>query len=691
MKKTRALAEKKRRFSRRRVTLALSLLFALLAVHSRLVAEPSAADRAMAGDEFRRGLQSYYRGAFNDSVLIFEKALSFIPGEPLILDWLGKAYYRSGVEGAALQQWQYAAEAGYGGTLLRSRMEVVRERRMIRPDFDESARFVEATTISAKGENGPIFRQPVSVASLPDGTFWVVAYGSNELLHFDVNGVIIGRARGPLAGLDRPFDLVRLPDGRMLVSEVAADRVSFLSSDGGFISSFGKKGRGDGEFIGPQFVAADEMGNIYVTDYGNSRVSVFDPEGVFLFNFGKKSEAFPGFTAPGGIAVVGDRVFVADTVKGTLHEFDTAGNYRGILLPEGSLRQAESIRVWNGYLLVSMLNRVLMVDPDTGASFDAARLGNAPVRITSAVPDANGNLILADYKGNAVQVVTRMSELVGGMFVQIERVYSDKFPSMALEVRVEDRNRNPVVGLKDHNFLVTEEKRPVTKMKLAGSAYLEDSCDVTVLIDRSPASNDAMGEIRNAIAEIAAAMNGKGTLRIVSAGALPVQEGSGSPNTGTWSALRLKAQASDRWTFDLGLRLAVNDLVNASKKRAVVFLSTGDVPQSGFNRYGLNDLAAYMSNNGVLFSVVYLAKSGKVGEYEYLVNSTGGKSYYVYRNEGLASVVRDILSAPNGLYTITYTSVLPTDFGRRYLPVEVESYLMNRSGRDETGYFAPLE
>ena len=78
----------------------------------------SPADRAMAGDEFRRGVQSYYRGAFNDSILIFEKALSFLPGEPLILDWLGKAYYRTGVEGAALQQWQYAVDAGYGGMLL---------------------------------------------------------------------------------------------------------------------------------------------------------------------------------------------------------------------------------------------------------------------------------------------------------------------------------------------------------------------------------------------------------------------------------------------------------------------------------------------------------------------------------------------------------------------------------------------
>lgn len=681
------------RFARfaRPLFVALAIVSLTCLSSAPVFAEASAADRAMAGDEFRRGVQSYYRGAFNDSIMIFEKALSFLPGEPLILDWLGKAYYRTGVEGAALQQWQYAVDAGYGGMLLKTRMEVVRERRTIRPDFDESARFVEATAIKAKGENGFIFRQPVSVASVPDGTFWVAAYGSNELLHFDVNGVVIGRSRGSLTGFDRPFDLVRLNDGRMLVSEVASDRVSFLKPDGSYVSSFGKKGRALGEFVGPQFIALDETGNIYVTDYGNARVSVFDPEGKPLFDFGKKSESFPGFIAPGGIAVIGDRVFVVDTVKGALYVFDTAGNYSGILLPEKTLLQAESIRVWNGYLLVSILNRVMMVDPDSGASFDAARLGNAPVRITGAIPDANGNLILTDYKGNAIQVVTRMSELVGGMFVQIERVVSDKFPEMAMEVRVEDRNRNPIVGLKEHNFLVTEENRPVTKMKLAGEAYRDDSCDVTILLDRSPASDAAMGEIKNAIAEIALSMGGKGTLRLVSAGTVPVQEGSGPPDTGVWSALRVKAQANTRWAFDLGLRLAVNDLVNAQKKRAVVFLSTGDVPQSGFNRYGLNDLAAYMSNNGVIFSVVYLTRTGKVGEFEYLTGSTGGHSYYVYRNEGLSAVVRDILDAPNGSYALTYTSVLPTDFGRKYLPVEVEAYLMNRSGRDETGYFAPLE
>ncbi len=41
-----------------------------------------------ASEEFRRGVQAYYRGAFNEAIVQFEKALSFMPDDSLILDWL---------------------------------------------------------------------------------------------------------------------------------------------------------------------------------------------------------------------------------------------------------------------------------------------------------------------------------------------------------------------------------------------------------------------------------------------------------------------------------------------------------------------------------------------------------------------------------------------------------------------------
>ncbi len=675
-------------FARR---VALCALFAVSLAHSSVAAEPTSADRILAEQEFRRGVQAYYRGAFNDAVMVFEKALSLIPGEPRILDWLGKAYYRTGVESAALQQWQFASGAGFGGILLKNRMEVVRERRIAREPFDSSSRFVEATQISSKGPNGPLFRQPVSAAALPDGTFWICAYGSNEIVRMDVNGVIVGRSRGPTAGFDRPLDLVRLGNGTMLVTEMAADRVSVLSEDGTWLSSFGKKGRGLGEFVGPQYAARDDSGNIYVTDFGNARVVVFGPDGAPLHAFGAKSPFFPGFVAPGGIAVIGERVFVADMVTGALHTFDRSGNFEETLLPEGTIRQSEALRVWRDGLLVALPTRVAYVDPNTGASYEIASFGKAPSRITGVVPDVNGNLVMTDYKGGFVQLATPMGELVGGLFTQIERVRADSFPRVQLELRVEDRGGNPIVGLKGHNFLVTEGGRPVSDMRLEGAGYLDDSCDVTIILERSPAADRRAADVRAAVSAIAKAMDGRGTLRLVSAGAIPAQEGSGSPETGSWEALRPKTPASSAWAFDLALRLAVNDLVNASRRRAVIFLSSGDVGERGFTKYALNDLAAYMKNNGVAFSVVSLVNAAIADEYAYLAESTGGKGWYVWRNEGLAQAVKEIIASPNGSYLLSYTSALPTDFGKRYLSVETEVYLMTRSGRDETGYYAPLE
>ena len=51
----------------------------------------------------------------------------------------------------------------------------------------------------------------------------------------------------------------------------------------------------------------------------------------------------------------------------------------------------------------------------------------------------------------------------------------------------------------------------------------------------------------------------------------------------------------------------------------------------------------------------------------------------------------DIINIPSGLYTFSYTSSLSTNFGRDYLPVEIETYLLNRSGRAETGYYSALQ
>ncbi len=181
-------------------------------------------DTIRAREEFRIGVQAYYRFSYNEAILSFERALSFRPGEPLILDWLGKAYYRSGIENTAFRAWQ-AAAAEYGfssgqGMLISSRMETLRNRRILFPVADDEVRYVESGRFPGKTGDETYYRQPSSVLSLNDGSAWVVAYGSNEILRIDPNGIIRERKRGPLNGFDRPYDLVKGLDGNLYLSEL---------------------------------------------------------------------------------------------------------------------------------------------------------------------------------------------------------------------------------------------------------------------------------------------------------------------------------------------------------------------------------------------------------------------------------------------------------------------------------------
>lgn len=652
------------------------------------------ASSGLAEQEFRRGVQAYYRGAFNDAILQFEKSLSYLPGESVILDWLGKAYYRSGVEGAALEHWQYAASEGYGGLLLQNRIEIVRDRHLLSGNApDTPVRYTESGSYEGRSGDGVyVFNQPVSVLPNNDGTMWVLSYATNELLKIDLNGLVIDRNTGYLNGFDRPMDVIRLRNGNLLVSEFAGDRLTMFSPKGSFIKSFGEKSSRVGGMVGPQYIAEGPDGNIYVSDFGNARIDVFDSEGKPLFYFGTKSDDFAGLKGPTGVAVYRNIVFVADCLTGAVHRFDVSGNYLGVLCKDKTFKKPESMKPWGRYLVICDKNKVYSVDSDTGAVFENLSSGNAPSRLTSAVPDINGNILVTDFSSNEIYVMARLSEVVGGLFVQVERVISDSFPKVTLEVKVENRSRQSVVGLKESNFLITESKAAVRNYRLEGSAYVNDDADITLLIDRSYSSAAYEESMESAVKEIAASMDGRGTLRIVSAGAVPIIEYEGAPSgAADFKVRNLKNPASSEVAFDVAVRMCANNLINAAKKRAIVYIGDGKITQSAFERYGLSDLSAYLNNNSIGFLSLLLAQGASDSELDYLCSSTEGGEYYVYRDEGLSSIVDDIIDIPSGIYVLSYESGLSTDFGQKYLPVELEVFLMNRSGRDETGYFAPLQ
>ena len=662
-------------------------------------------DTVRAREEFRIGTQAYNRFAYNEAILSFERALSFRPGEALILDWLGKAYYHSGIENTAFRVWQAAAEAyGYStgpGILVSSRLETLSNRRTLLPVVEDEVRYVESGRYPGSEENNVFYRQPTSVLAQNDGSAWVVAYGSNEIVRIDTNGLIKDRRRGPLNGFDRPYDLVRGPEGNLYLSEFRGDRVSVLSPTGEWRYYIGSRGQGPGQFVGPQNLAVDEEGYLYVVDYGNRRIVKFDPLGNFILSFGTRTFGFQGFISPTGIASRDGRVYVADNLLKQIYMFDKNGTYLGILIQEG-LFAPESLRfLSDGKLLTLDSNRILRIDPDTAIIRELGVLRNpANVRLTGADMDSNGNVLVADFRNSEVAVMTRIDDMAAGLFVEITRIYSDNFPMVTVEVEVTDRLRRPVMGLDERNFLLSEGGLAVSQQSFLSSAHRSVNSDVSILIERSPAALALRDDIAAAVRDIYAAVDN--VVSIVSAGEQPTREdpltaAGSTPATRLLTAARGNtASYSGAWRFDLGLRLAATDLLPYEKKRAVVYVGTGlvggdaDGPRA-FEQYSLSELAAYLSNNNIAFYAVIIGGGVPGGEIRYLCEETGGQALSLYRNEGIAPELQKIAEMPSGSYTLSYRSNMSTDYGRAYLPLEVEVYLMERSGRDSTGYFVPLE
>ena len=61
------------------------------------------------------------------------------------------------------------------------------------------------------------------------------------------------------------------------------NRIQEFTGNGGFLTSFGTAGSGNGQLVNPNGLAVDNSGSVYVTDTGNSvgtsnnRVEVFSP------------------------------------------------------------------------------------------------------------------------------------------------------------------------------------------------------------------------------------------------------------------------------------------------------------------------------------------------------------------------------------------------------------------------------
>ena len=683
------------------------LVFAILALTINASAQFAYRIQSpLAAESFRTGVEAYGQGRYAEALSLFEQALATDKNDPLCLYWLGKSYYKLGITGVAFERWNDALKIAGPSPFVESRLELTGA--ASNPaGLPEPDRYVRVAELSGTKGKTVLFSRPSWVEPRPDGSAYLVSHGTNTILHIDANGRIIKTINAGSSGFDRPFACVVLSDGTLFVTEFAADRVARVSPDGRVLGYIGDA-TGPGRLSGPEYLAADDNDFVYVVDIGFARIVKYAGTGAMVLSFGTRNAMFDGLSMPTGIAVVKDRVYVADSARKDISVFDTYGNYIAPV-PTVALERPEGLRATaNGRLLVADSSRVLLIDPETGAAQTIYRSERKRGRIVSAAFDANGELLAADFDASELAYLSDPVTRFSGLSVEVNRVDSSAFPRVVLDIQVKDRYGRPMTGLDAGNFYVSEEVttkerrtegdkpvdflqstiQPAQDFALQGSLDASARIDMVMMLEGSPALAAMRLEARNAVTALYGALGDDASARLVVAGKNAQPPVSGGLGAITKTVLGF--DASDRWRFDSGLRLAAAALFNSSGRRALVHIGTGSVNESVLDGPSLSELASVLVNNGIAFYAVIVGKSGPSELLTMLAQKTGGAVYRADRPEGISVIAKNIRSMPTGTYRLSYLSTADDGFGKAYIPFNVEVYLRDRSGKEESGFFAPL-
>ena len=111
-----------------------------------------------------------------------------------------------------------------------------------------------------------------------------------------------------------------------------------FDKDGNFIKTFGKKGKGPGEFDLPHSLVFDAKGLLYIADRNNARIQVLDADGNYI-----RESKHPG--TPCGLFMSADQhIWLAHGHTGQIMKLDLNGNVVGVMTGRRAGQDARQVR-----------------------------------------------------------------------------------------------------------------------------------------------------------------------------------------------------------------------------------------------------------------------------------------------------------------------------------------------------------
>lgn len=190
-------------------------------------------------------------------------------------------------------------------------------------EFDENGNFVQTM-----GEG--LFTRPHGLRTDDADNIWVTDNGAHFVLKLSPEGrvsMVLGQkdhSGNDHTHFDGPDDVAFGKTGEIYVADGEGNsRIVKFDRNGHFLTEWGRKGSGEGEFRLPHTISTDARGFVYVGDRENARIQVFDADGNFRMQWPEVGHPYGIFVSPD------QRVYVADAEAARIFEIDVQGKILG--------------------------------------------------------------------------------------------------------------------------------------------------------------------------------------------------------------------------------------------------------------------------------------------------------------------------------------------------------------------------
>lgn len=285
-------------------------------------------------------------------------------------------------------------------------------------------------SFGSRGNQSGQFETPTAIAVEPGtGDLLVADDGNERVEEFNPAGKFLtefgaaGSKNGQFSGIAGVA--ISSITGKIYTSETVGDRVQeFVPPEAGgartvYSTQWGKHGSGAGEFLYDGDVAITSTGNVLVTDYEADDVQKFTPQGKYLTTFGSKGTGNGQFEGPAGLAVnqSNSNAYIADCGNNRIQELKANGEFvRAFGSEQLSCPSAVALDS-SGNVWVTDIGKNRIVEYSATGSYIAAfgSIGTGQVQFKEPIDlQVIGSYVyIADAGNNRVEILNLKGEYQG--------------------------------------------------------------------------------------------------------------------------------------------------------------------------------------------------------------------------------------------------------------------------------------